>query len=121
MDEKEAKKPAAEAVVNLELLKRETGLSIVELAAAAGLRESKTIYKWGYPKSKGGARPTYETIAALLRAGASVEAIFGEEFSGLGRTSPTVGDLAGSEEFKAGVREALAEILSEMSGFRDRR
>lgn len=106
---KEFEKKIEEPSINLELLKTETGLSIPQIAAVAGLKESKTIYKWAYPKHKGGARPTYETIAALLRAGASCKSLFGPE---LANNMKPKEPLATNEEFKAGIQEVLAEMLN---------
>lgn len=72
--------------VNLYQLQKETGKTLQELAAIVGIGE-KVIYKWAYDKQKFGSRPSYNAVILLLQLGASVESIFGIDYS------PNPGDL----------------------------
>ena len=66
--------------VNIKAVMSETGLTFEQLAELAEMRNSKAIYKWAYDREKNGIRPTYETLAKLLEAGASVESLFGVNY-----------------------------------------
>ena len=64
--------------INLDTLKRETGLTIEEIARAVGVGP-KVVYKWQY-MHKDGSRPDFNAIIKLLNAGASVETLFGVNY-----------------------------------------
>lgn len=98
------------ARVDIDMIQSETGLDIHGIAKLCGLRDFHNVYKWGYPKEKGGTRPTYDVIVALVEAGASSEALFGIPYSEKEKS------IATSEEFKAGVKEALLDILNLKNG-----
>lgn len=61
--------------INLDALKKETGMTIEEIAKLAGIGP-KVVYKWQY-MHKDGSRPDFNAIIKLLQAGASTETLFG--------------------------------------------
>lgn len=105
MDEIQADlKVCKRAAVDLDLLKKETGLSLRDIASAADMKEVRNIYKW--TKEVGG-RPSYDVIVKLIKLGASPEAVFGMSWP---QKDKPVG--VGSE-FEAGVREVVEKMKKE--------
>ena len=90
--------------VNLDLLQKETGMDLKELASLAGIGP-KVIYKWQY-MHKDSSRPDYNAVVRLLEKGATVETLFGVEYKG--RSVPA--EVAGNPEFLAGVEHALSDM-----------
>ena len=66
--------------INLDALKKETNMSLAEIAELAGIRDPKNLGKWMQEKDKGGSRPNYNAIAKLFEKGATVETLFGVEY-----------------------------------------
>lgn len=66
--------------VNIDLLKMDTGLTLEDIAKVAEITDPRNLYKWSYPKSKGGMRPTYDTIAKLIERGATTQSLLGVEY-----------------------------------------
>lgn len=92
------------ATVDLDLLKKETGLSLQGLADASGLKAVRNIYKWTY---QNGGRPSYDAIVKLIELGASPEAIFGMPWPS--RVVP----IENGSDFEAGVREVVEKMKKE--------
>lgn len=62
--------------INLDCLKKETGMDLPDLASLVGLKNPKAIYKWAKSKDSDGTRPTYNDLIKLIEAGASIETLF---------------------------------------------
>ena len=95
--------------INLDALKKETGMNIEELAALAGVGP-KVVYKWAY-MHKDSSRPDFNAVVRLLQKGATVETLFGVEYN------PKKPDTTEREpidfkdpKFLAMVKDALAEM-----------
>jgi transcriptional regulator with XRE-family HTH domain len=65
--------------IDIKKLSRELHLSLDEIAALVGIRESRNLGKWAQSKPDG-VRPKYNSLIKLLQAGASVETLFGVEY-----------------------------------------
>lgn len=61
--------------INLETLKKETGMSLEEIADMVVIG-SKVVYKWQY-MHKDSSRPDYNALIRLLERGATTETLFG--------------------------------------------
>lgn len=91
--------------VNLNALKKETGMSLEELAALADIGP-KVIYKWQY-MHKDSSRPSYDAFVKLFQAGASVETLFGVEYkAGI----KVVEKPASEDQVEAAVKKVLAGL-----------
>ena len=88
--------------IDLDILKKETGLTIEELAALADIGP-KVVYKWQY-MHKDGSRPDFNAIVRLFQKGATVETLFGVEYA---KMHPTQG--AAPSEFLEGLKESDPE------------
>ena len=100
--------------VDLEALRKETGLSLEELAEIAEIGP-KVIYKWRYTH-KDSSRPSYNAIVRLLEHGATVETLFGVDYAKTrqsDKTEPAADrkplDLD-SPEFQAAVKSAIVDL-----------
>lgn len=91
--------------INVDLLLVEIGKTLEELGAILGMKDCNAIYKWKYPKFRGGTRPGYLTIRTLLEMGATIHTLFGFDIKS---NSVNVGD-----EFEAGVREVIEKMKKE--------
>ena len=80
--------------INLEALKKDTNLSLDDIAQLSGIKDSKNLGKWSQDKDKGGARPNYNAICRLIEKGATTKTMFGVE-------SPI-----GNPEFREGMANA---------------
>ena len=67
--------------IDIDRLKLETGLSVEEIAGIAELKNPKGVYAWDKKGDKSGTRPSYNALVRLLLKGASVETLFGVEYS----------------------------------------
>lgn len=65
--------------IDLDALKKETGLSLDEIALLSGIKESRNLGKWAQGKDKSGSRPNYNAIVRLLQKGATQYTLFGVE------------------------------------------
>lgn len=72
--------------INLDALKKETGMTIEEIAKLAGIGP-KVVYKWQY-MHKDGSRPDFNAIVKLLQAGASTETLFGVDYAATHQLTP---------------------------------
>ncbi|PBC75328.1 hypothetical protein SAMN02745108_02823 [Fibrobacter intestinalis] len=93
--------------VNIKAVMSETGLTLEQLAELAEMRNSKAIYKWAYDREKNGIRPTYETLAKLLEAGASVESLFGVNYKA---GEKIIEKELTPDDFMRGLKKALADL-----------
>lgn len=100
--------------IDLSALQAETGMTLDAIAAMAGYRNPKGVYAWNKPKAQCGSRPSFNTIARLLSAGASVHTLFGvgeppvAAVDGNGPTTPPVDD--------GEVERAVMRVLSRLAG-----
>lgn len=72
--------------ISVEKLSKELNLSVDEIAVLAGIKHSKNLGKWAQSKPDG-SRPNYNALINLLRAGASVETLFGVDYKGPAKPS----------------------------------
>lgn len=91
--------------INVDLLLVEVGKTLEELGSILGMKDCNAIYKWKYPKERGGTRPGYTTLRSLIEMGATVHTLFG-----LGQDESGV--KVGSD-FEAGVREVIEKMKKE--------
>lgn len=79
--EKKAKKKADEEYlhnIDINSLKAEMKMDLPEIAKLAGITENG-VYKWAWPKSRQGVRPSFNAIARMLQRGATTKTLFGVE------------------------------------------
>lgn len=94
--------------INIDQLSKELNLSLDEIAALAGIKHSKNLGKWAQSKPDG-ARPNYNALIKLLRAGATTKTLFGiEQKHSFAPQLPP--ELACNPEFIAGQNQALKDI-----------
>lgn len=63
--------------INLDDLKKETGLSIEGIGELAQMKNPKGVYNWSKDQSNHGTRPSYNAIVRLLGKGATPKTLFG--------------------------------------------
>lgn len=96
--------------INLDALKKETGMTIEEIAKLAGIGP-KVVYKWQY-MHKDGSRPDFNAIIKLLQAGASTETLFGVSSKPQQPASVLPPEFVkANPEVIEGIREQLMEDL----------
>ena len=99
--------------ISIEKLSKELNQSVDDIAVLAGIKQSKNLGKWAQGKPNG-SRPNYNAIIKLLRAGATVETLFGVEYKGpvkppvLGGPLPP--EIANDPEHAAGMEWGLKDI-----------
>lgn len=97
--------------INLEELKKETGLSHEEIAELASVGP-KVVYKWQY-MHKDSSRPDYNTLIRLLEKGATVETLFGVDYKNKFKPNEydtECNEIFKSDSFKRGVEKAIQEL-----------
>lgn len=96
--------------IDVNALRTELNKDVADIAKLADITENG-VFKWSWEKSKNGTRPSYNAIIKLLRAGASVETLFGVDYNRMKKNSakhePYDYD---SPEFKSAVAKALEEL-----------
>ena len=90
--------------INLETLKKETGMTLEEIADLVGIG-SKVVYKWQY-MHKDSSRPDFNAIVRLLEKGASTETLFGVATNKITPPQSTAGNISMAE---------LARFFSEVA------
>ena len=76
--------------INLEALKKELGMDSAEsIGSFVKMKNPKGVYNWAKPQSNHGTRPVYDAAIRLLRAGATVETLFGVDYKPK-QTAPSV-------------------------------
>ena len=70
--------------IDVDKLAQELHVDVNGVALLAGIREARNLGKWAQSKPNG-SRPSYNALVKLLRAGATVETLFGVEYK---RPSP---------------------------------
>ncbi|MBR2057529.1 MAG: hypothetical protein IJ982_01140 [Fibrobacter sp.] len=88
--------------INVDALKKELKMDVPSIAKLAGISENG-VYKWAWAKESHGARPPFNAIIKLLRAGASTETLFGVS------SKPQQPASVLPPEFVEGFREQLME------------
>ena len=99
--------------IDVNILKSELKKDIPDIANLADITENG-VFKWAWEKSKNGSRPSYNVLIKLLKAGATVETLFGVDYKGpvkppvLGGPLPP--EIANDPDFLAGQNQALKDI-----------
>ncbi len=96
--------------INLEALKKDTNLTLEDIAKLSGIKDPKNLGKRSQDKDKGGARPNYNAICRLIEKGATTKTMFG--------VSAQIGDAefregmarANDPEFNAKVEKIVLEM-----------
>ena len=86
--------------IDVNALKSELGLDVPDIAELAGISENG-VYKWSWSKTKNGTRPSFNAIVRMLEKGATVETLFGVDYTenhSLVKNAPI--------EFLEGLKEA---------------
>lgn len=73
--------------INLENLKKEVSLDLDGIAKIVSMKNPKGLYKWSKYQFDSGTRPSYNALIKLLKAGATVETLFGVEYKGQAKPS----------------------------------
>lgn len=98
--------------INLDALKKETNMSLAEIAELAGIRDPKNLGKWMQEKNKGGSRPNYNAVVKLFEKGATVETLFGVDYKGKTKEGQSVPrEFLDNPEFQEGVKLLVKDIL----------
>lgn len=66
--------------IDVNALRTELNKDVADIAKLADITENG-VFKWSWEKSKNGTRTSYNAIIKLLRAGASVETLFGVDYN----------------------------------------
>lgn len=103
--------------IDLDALKKETGLTVDEIGALVEMKNPKGVYNWSKDQAIHGTRPSYNAIVKLLQAGASTETLFGvsskPQQPAAGQPSPEF--LNAHPELMEGVQEQLmADIMASL-------
>lgn len=104
--------------INIDKLKNELQKDVPSIADLVEIGENG-VYKWAWNKSDNGARPSYNALIQLLRAGATVETLFGvsykpKQFTAL---APLPEFIKAHPELLEGLREQLMEDFREKGIF----
>lgn len=67
--------------IDLDALKKETGLTVDEIGALVEMKNPKGVYNWSKDQAIHGTRPSYNAIVKLLKAGATTETLFGVDYA----------------------------------------
>lgn len=67
--------------VNLDALQKELGMSVEDIGRFVQLKNPKGAYKWSKDSDGYGTRPSYDAVGMLLENGATVETLFGIEYT----------------------------------------
>ena len=95
--------------IDVNALRTELNKDVADIAKLADITENG-VFKWSWEKSKNGTRPSYNAIIKLLRAGASVETLFGVDYNSV-KKNPARHELNyDSPEFKRGVARAIDDL-----------
>ena len=110
LDQSCKKKKAEEELlhnIDLDALKKETNLSLDEIASLSGIKDSKNLGKWAQGKPNG-SRPNYNAIIRLFQAGATVETLFGVDYSDRSCASVAVPpEIMNDPAFREGLLESI--------------
>lgn len=83
--------------INVSKVLQETGLDINGIAELVNV-DVQTVYRWAWDKKKKGNRPKFNAMVRLLQNGATVETLFGVEYTKVHQQLP--------KEFREGVELA---------------
>jgi transcriptional regulator with XRE-family HTH domain len=100
--------------ISLELLKKETNLTLEEIASLSGITDAKNLGKWSQDKERGGSRPNFNALVKLLRKGATTKTLFGVEQEVVNNVEipPHIEKILKNPEFIAGLEAAYnAEVV----------
>lgn len=90
--------------IDLESLKKETGLTIDEIGELVEIKNHKGVYNWAKSQIDHGTRPSFNAIVRLLEAGATTKTLFGVDCNNGGPKPPD------TPELRAGQQQALKDI-----------
>lgn len=106
--------------INLETLKKELGMDSAEsIGSFVKMKNPKGVYNWAKPQSNHGTRPVYDAAIRLLRAGATVETLFGVDYKPK-QTAPAVPSpdfIAAHPDLLEGLQEQLIADLKKRGVF----
>lgn len=102
--------------IDLDRLREETGLSVEQIAALVGLKNPKAVYPWARPADAGGTRPSYNALARLISAGASVSTLFGVYAEDGGPYVPSCCDRGGRKciPSESDLRPIVLKVLEDL-------
>ena len=66
--------------IDLESLKKETGLTIDEIGELVEIKNHKGVYNWAKSQIDHGTRPSFNALVKLLLAGATTKTLFGVDY-----------------------------------------
>lgn len=99
--------------IDLDELKKETGMSLEELANLAEIGP-KVIYKWQY-MHKDSSRPSFNAIVRLLQKGATTKTLFGVDMSNGETMSNQVQKILDTPECREAIAKALLDVKNRSS------
>lgn len=94
--------------IDLDELKKETGMSLEELASLAEIGP-KVIYKWQY-MHKDSSRPSFNAIVRMLQKGATTKTLFGVESPAASPMSAEIQKILDTPECREAIAQALIDI-----------
>lgn len=99
--------------IDLETLKKETGLTVDEIGALIEMKNPKGVYNWSKDQNNHGTRPSYNAIVKLLQAGATTETLFGVDYAATHQPASVLPPefVKANPEVIEGIREQLMEDL----------
>ena len=95
--------------INLDALKKESGLTLEAIAELSGISDAKNLGKWAQDKGKGGSRPNYNALIRLIENGVTVKTLFGVEPKEK-KVLDAVPEEFDTPEFRDGVLRAIKEM-----------
>lgn len=97
--------------INQDRVLYETGLDMNGLCNLLGI-DSQSVGRWDKKKENSGNRPKYNTLIRLLRAGATVETLFGVDYKGKSEEKTNIPkEFLYDPEFREGLKLAIKDIL----------
>lgn len=94
--------------IDLDELKKETGMSLEELAKLAEIGP-KVIYKWQY-MHKDSSRPSFNAIVRMLQKGATTRTLFGVDTPGTSPMSAEIQKILDTPECREAIAKALMDV-----------
>jgi len=95
--------------INLNALKNEVGIDSAEgIGNFLQMKNPKGVYNWAKDKSAYGSRPSYNDLVRLLEKGATVETLFGIDYSDRSSAPVTVPpEIMNDPAFREGLQESI--------------
>lgn len=97
--------------INQDRVLYETGLDMNGLCNLLGI-DSQSVGRWDKKKENSGNRPKYNTLIRLLRAGATVETLFGVDYKGKSKDFSNVPkEFLYDPEFQEGLKLIIKDVM----------